>query len=152
MRINKLLPAALIPLALSATVACGVETSTPPADKPAGQTQSAKPADAGGSAAPASSSAPAAGAPLKIDGTGVATGSTDCAGRDVLVDGQAVVADLTGTCGKLTVKGTGNVVNVEKVAAITVGGTANVVTWGSAPDGGEPKVSNSGTGNTVIRK
>lgn len=153
MRIKMLLPVTLVTLALSATVGCQVETSASDS-KPATQAPSKALSQAPSQTQPkesASTPAPAA-EPLKIDGTGAVTGATACAGRDVIVDGEGVVAELSGSCGKLTVKGTGNTVTVEKVAAITVSGTANVVTWGSATGGGEPKVTNSGTGNTVTRQ
>lgn len=151
MRVTKLLPVALIALALSATVACQIEASSPDKDRPA-RTQAGEPAGTGTGAGGSSDSAPApADETLSIDGSTGTTQPSDCAGRDVVVDGQGLVAELTGTCGRLTVKGTGNQVTAEKVAAIVLDGTGHIVKWGSAADSGEPAVTDSGTGNIVTR-
>ncbi|MGW2524209.1 DUF3060 domain-containing protein [Streptomyces sp. NPDC001617] len=173
MRIQTLLPAALITLTLSATVGCSVNLSQPAKNEPtrtktptaaAGTSTSRSPSadssDSNGSSSPSTDTA------LKVSGTGV-TQTIDCAGRDVVIDGGTNTLVFKGDCGTVTLNGSGNTVGVESVDTMKVKGQANTVYlktvgtidtaqttgstvgWVAGADGGSPKMSGGGNLNTV---
>jgi hypothetical protein len=73
------------------------------------------------------------------------TKTIDCAGRNVAITGSSNKYTFTGSCGELSVMGSKNDIKLATVAAVTVSGSFNHVTW----SGGNPKTSNAGTGNSL---
>jgi len=86
----------------------------------------------------------------------------------VTVNGTENSVTVTGSCKSVTINGTGNKVTLEyagavtvggtenkvtivNTGAITVGGTENNITYKMGLDGKAPKISNSGTDNTVLK-
>lgn len=172
MRISTLLPTAFIALALSATVGCSVDVSGPATS---GSAQSPTPhtADTGSSAdsppaadRPSAASSADAATTLKISGNQL-TQSTDCTGRDVVIDGTSNVIALKGTCGTVTLNGSYNTVALETIDTIKIvgasdkvlvktvgaiqltGATYASVRWVGGVGGNEPDVSGTGEANSV---
>lgn len=88
---------------------------------------------------------------LEIDGAG-RSHDGDCGGRDVRISGTGNKVKLTGECGHVTVEGTRNTVAVDTVAAISVSGVSNAVTWKRAAGGEKkPRVSTDGLKNVVAQ-
>ena len=73
------------------------------------------------------------------------TKTIDCAGRNVAITGSANKYTFTGSCAEVAIKGSKNDVKIGTAAAITVTGSFNHVTWSD----GNPKTSNTGTGNSL---
>jgi hypothetical protein len=75
----------------------------------------------------------------------------DCRGRSVSVGGNYNKVILRGECGSLTVDGTGNDVKLESVGAITTMGNNNNVTWARGLHGQNPRISNPGSNNKILK-
>lgn len=90
---------------------------------------------------------------LILSGTGE-TATYPCNGREVEIEEEATANSytLTGECKKLTVKGVSNKIAVEKVGEIAAAGISNRVTYTEGIGGKPPKISKSGTSNTVESK
>lgn len=73
------------------------------------------------------------------------TKTIDCTGRNVAVTGSANKYTFSGSCGEVSIKGSKNDIKIGTAAAITVTGSFNHVSWSD----GNPKTSNTGTGNTI---
>ena len=73
-------------------------------------------------------------------------------GRDVVVNGNRNEITLRGRCRTLTVNGNGNRVTAEIVAVVAVPGNQNQVVWRESAQGEQPRITNLGSGNTVIRQ
>lgn len=102
---------------------------------------------------PADSKAETGDGKLILSGTGeIAT--YPCNGREVEIEEEATANSytLTGECKKLTVAGVSNKITVEKVGEIAAGGISNRVTYTEGIGGKSPKISKSGTSNTVESK
>lgn len=93
------------------------------------------------------------GGTLILSGTGeIAT--YPCNGREVEIEEEATANSytLTGECKKLTVAGVSNKITVEKVGEIVARGISNQITYGEGIGGKPPKISKSGTSNSVESK
>ncbi|MCF6388155.1 DUF3060 domain-containing protein [Mycobacterium sp. MBM] len=97
-------------------------------------------------AAPPSDSDPAPGTIVTISGIGVDR-SVNCNDNTVIVSGANNTVDITGQCAAVTVSGFDNMVTAESSGQIAVSGFDNTVTYRT----GEPRVSESGSGNSVRR-
>ena len=76
----------------------------------------------------------------------------DCAGRDVAISGNNLKVKLRGECAKVEVTGSDNTVDIDTVASIEVVGSANKVTWVTAPRDARPRISKTGSDNEVNRR
>ena len=72
----------------------------------------------------------------------------------VTISGNHNRITVTGTCARLSIPGNGNTVTANSVAAISVPGNNNTVYWQSGASGGRsvPRITQSGSGNTVSRR
>lgn len=71
-------------------------------------------------------------------------------GQDVTVNGSRNTVTIKGTCHALTISGDANVVTVASVSSISVTGERNEVSWGKAPDGERPQVTDLGKANKIV--
>jgi hypothetical protein len=180
MRKATLLFPALIALTLSMTTGCAgnaSESAPAPSTGPATQSSgTAHAAGATGSAAAGSKSIPdsiaassTGGDPSLTIDSSYSTRAIDCAGHDVVIEGQTSTIALTGTCGTVNIGGRFNTITVEAadtlkftgnsstviartVGAIRLDGAVFVtVRWVNGTGGKEPSVSGKGRGYTVDR-
>lgn len=104
----------------------------------------------GGPGGPSGSSGPStpagqSGGGLTITDSAV-TRTLDCgSGGDVTVNGSSNTLTFTGECAKVSVNGSKNEVKLARAAEIEVTGSLNTVTWAA----GDPRTSNTGTGNRI---
>lgn len=99
-----------------------------------------------GIADPPSNAAPAPGTTLTISGIGT-NKSVTCDDNIVIISGANNTVDITGQCTAVTVSGFENIVTTEFTREIAVSGFDNKVTYRT----GDPRVSESGSGNSVTR-
>ncbi|WP_327692566.1 DUF3060 domain-containing protein [Streptomyces sp. NBC_00459] len=178
MRKAPLLSLTLIALTLSMTVGC---TDNEPEPALAANTASAIQSPGltravGGTGSPAagSTSVPDSAAEiptgsdpsLTID-SNYSARTTDCAGRDVVIEGQANTIGLTGTCGTVAIGGRFNTVTVETANTIKITGNSSTViaetvgairlddaafitvNWVNGAGGNEPAISGNSKASTV---
>lgn len=91
-------------------------------------------------------SAPEPGSTVTISGIG-ANKSVRCNENVVIISGANNTVDISGHCIAVTVSGFENVITAESIEEIAVSGFDNEVTYRS----GQPRVSESGSGNTVTQ-
>jgi len=96
--------------------------------------------------------APGGPPPIVIAGSGVGQ-STDCAGRDVEIDGSGGHHVLTGGCRSIAIRGSGNVVNAEILPGtrIAMTGSDNQVAFVLSEPGPDPIVSVAGSNDRAWR-
>ncbi|MBI3184071.1 MAG: DUF3060 domain-containing protein [Myxococcales bacterium] len=73
----------------------------------------------------------------------------DCAGREVVVNGNSASLALRGECKSVKVHGNLNTVQVEAAAKLQVLGNDNRVLWERGAAGKQPAIANLGNRNTV---
>jgi hypothetical protein len=76
----------------------------------------------------------------------------DCTSGDVTVNGNLNTLTLVGECQDVGVNGNGNVLRIEAAAAISTLGNENSVTWSRGVGAASPRISNSGTRNSISRR
>jgi len=75
----------------------------------------------------------------------------ECQGQSVEISGTSSQFVISGACPKLTIRGTGNTVKVERVGNVRIEGSNNQVVWSQALQGSRPQVSRVGAGNKIIQ-
>lgn len=98
------------------------------------------------SADPPAGAVPEPGTTVTVSGIG-ANKSVTCNDNIIIISGANNTVDITGHCTAVTVSGFENVVTAESTQEIAVSGFDNTITYRT----GEPRVSESGSGNTVTR-
>ncbi|HET7293926.1 MAG TPA: DUF3060 domain-containing protein [Vicinamibacteria bacterium] len=94
--------------------------------------------------------APPAGESIRIEQDGLRQ-AYDCRGGNAAVNGDR--NDLSfRNCSQVAITGDANVVAVRAVQAVQLSGDGNTLTWERAEDGSRPRISDTGTGNSVKAK
>ncbi|MEU4353433.1 DUF3060 domain-containing protein [Streptomyces virginiae] len=171
MHVSKLLPAAVMTLALSVMTGCAVDVTTPAEGASSSLQTTGAPstgAAADSSAGGASGSPPSSTAkPLQLTGTNNVQ-SADCRGRDTTIEADSSSFFIEGDCGTVTVSGSNNSIYVESADILTVRGDVNGVAvktvstlrveglnngvvWVRASNGDHPEVTAGGATNRVAR-
>ncbi|MFF8262997.1 DUF3060 domain-containing protein [Streptomyces virginiae] len=171
MHVSKLLPTAVMTLALSLVTGCAVDVTTPAEEASSSLQTTGAPstgAAADSSAGGASGSPPSSTAkPLQLTGTNNVQ-SADCRGRDTTIDADSSSFFIEGDCGTVTVSGSNNSIYVESADILTVRGDVNGVAvktvstlrveglhngvvWVRASNGDHPEVTAGGATNRVAR-
>ncbi|MEU9305548.1 DUF3060 domain-containing protein [Streptomyces sp. NPDC048269] len=179
MHVSKLLPTAVMTLALAVTTGCAVDVTTPAEEaSSSSQTNGTAHADdadnpstgaAPNSSADAASSSPPSSTdkPLQLTGTHNVQ-SADCMGRDANIYADSSSFFIEGDCGTVTVSGSNNTIYVESADILTVSGAAhgaavktvgtirvegrnNGLVWVRASKGDHPEVMAAGASNEVAR-
>lgn len=75
----------------------------------------------------------------------------DCRGGTIAIVGHGNSLNIRGPCRKIDLTGTGNALVIESVVSIEISGAKNHVTWLHEQDGRPPRVSRTGSDNTVVR-
>jgi hypothetical protein len=88
----------------------------------------------------------------KFDGLGGKQTFACARGQAIEVNGMGQQVTLTGECGKVTVAGTDNEVQLEAASAISVSGVNNQVTWRRGVSGKAPSIARSGLRNKVAKR
>ena len=98
---------------------------------------------------PAGSETPPPGGSVTVTVAGIGQHRTiDCNETVLSISGMDNTVTVTGHCASLSVSGMDNAVTVDSAASIGVSGFDNRIVFHA----GEPRVSNSGSGNTVDRR
>jgi hypothetical protein len=90
-----------------------------------------------------------ASAAIEIVGNGLQQ-TVACGDQNIALGGAGNTIVLTGSCPRLDVSGTGNVVSVEAVGRIEITGTSNSVGWVRSLAGNQPGQNLTGLGNRVF--
>ncbi|MFD6912158.1 DUF3060 domain-containing protein [Streptomyces virginiae] len=170
MHVSKLLPTAVMTLALSLVTGCAADVTTPAKEASSSLQTTGAPSTgaADSSAGGASGSPPSSTAkPLQLTGTNNVQ-SADCRGRDTTIDAESSSFFIEGDCGTVTVSGSHNSIYVESADILTVRGNVNGVAvkivstlrveglnntaaWVRASNGDHPEVTAGGATNRVVR-
>jgi hypothetical protein len=78
------------------------------------------------------------------------TDTLDCGGQNVRIGGQRNTITLIGSCPRLDVTGSNNIVKVEALEAVDITGAANTVEWQHSLAGDRPRLSSNGFGNSLV--
>jgi hypothetical protein len=84
-----------------------------------------------------------------VRSAGGAVETINCQGQSVSIKGASSSFTLVGECPLVSVTGASNKVQIELAGTITVTGTSNEVVWSQGIKGELPRISDTGTGNTV---
>jgi hypothetical protein len=84
-----------------------------------------------------------------VRSAGGAVETINCQGQSVSIKGASSSFTLVGECPLVSVTGANNKVQIEHAGTITVTGTSNEIVWSQGINGERPRVSDTGTGNTV---
>jgi hypothetical protein len=120
-------------------------TAAPSGSVGSGETAGAG-ATSGADASTAVVPADLAKAPQTINNSGQKGLVYDCAGQEITINGSLNSLTLLGTCRQVTVNGSSNELGVAAATAIIINGDSNRVTHG-----GDPQVSDNGSGNDLRR-
>jgi hypothetical protein len=84
-----------------------------------------------------------------VRSAGGAVETINCQGQSVSIKGASSSFTLVGECPLVSVTGTSNKVQIELAGAVTVAGASNEVVWSRGINGERPRISDTGTGNTI---